>query len=116
MNAQKESAVGDLVTAAQLDIAKKSGYPDVDFAFTNNGGIRADLVVKPDGTVTWGAAQAVQPFGNILQSSRKSLGDQNLQKLWDQTNMMRKELYFLQMAGIKYTYTKPADATEEKSI
>ena len=58
----KESAVGDLVTAAQLDIAKKSGYPDVDFAFTNNGGIRADLVVKPDGTVTWGAAQAVQPL------------------------------------------------------
>jgi 5'-nucleotidase len=44
LNAQKESAVGDLVTAAQLDIAKKSGYPDVDFAFTNNGGIRADLV------------------------------------------------------------------------
>ena len=30
----------------------------------------ADLVVKPDGTVTWGAAQAVQPFGNILQGSR----------------------------------------------
>ena len=46
LNAQKESAVGDLVTAAQLEIAKKSGYPDVDFAFTNNGGIRADLVVQ----------------------------------------------------------------------
>lgn len=111
LNAQKESAVGDLVTAAQLDIAKKSGYPDIDFAFTNNGGIRADLVVKPDGTVTWGAAQAVQPFGNILQVVEIT-GDQIYKALDQQYD--EKELYFLQMAGIKYTYTKPADATEEK--
>jgi len=111
LNDQKESAVGDLVTAAQLDIAKKSGYPDVDFAFTNNGGIRADLVVKPDGTVTWGAAQAVQPFGNILQVVEIT-GDQIYKALDQQYD--EKELYFLQMAGIKYTYTKPADATEEK--
>ena len=110
LNAQKESAVGDLVTAAQLDIAKKSGYPDVDFAFTNNGGIRADLVVKPDGTVTWGAAQAVQPFGNILQVVEIT-GEQIYKALDQQYD--EKELYFLQMAGIKYTYTKPADATEE---
>ena len=110
LNPQKESAVGDLVTAAQLDIAKKSGYPDVDFAFTNNGGIRADLVVKPDGTVTWGAAQAVQPFGNILQVVEIT-GDQIYKALDQQYD--EKELYFLQMAGIKYTYTKPADATEE---
>lgn len=66
VNEFKESAVGNLVTTAQLAIAKKSGY-NVDFAFTNNGGIRADLAVQADGTVTWGAAQAVQPFGNILQ-------------------------------------------------
>ena len=111
LNAQKESAVGDLVTAAQLDIAKKSGYPDIDFAFTNNGGIRSDLVVKPDGTITWGAAQAVQPFGNILQVVEIT-GDQIYKALDQQYD--EKELYFLQMAGIKYTYTKPADATEEK--
>ncbi len=39
----KESAVGDLVTAAQLDIAKKSGYPILALLPTV-GGIRADLV------------------------------------------------------------------------
>ena len=102
--------IRDRVTAAQLEIAKKSGYPDVDFAFTNNGGIRADLVVKPDGTVTWGAAQAVQPFGNILQVVEIT-GDQIYKALDQQYD--EKELYFLQMAGIKYTYTKPADAMEE---
>ncbi len=52
MNEFKESAVGNLVTSAQLAIAKKSGY-DVDFAMTNDGGIRADLKVQEDGTVTW---------------------------------------------------------------
>ncbi|WP_416367526.1 5'-nucleotidase C-terminal domain-containing protein, partial [Streptococcus suis] len=39
VNEFKESAVGNLVTSAQLAIAKKSGY-DVDFAMTNDGGIR----------------------------------------------------------------------------
>ncbi|KXT78816.1 bifunctional metallophosphatase/5'-nucleotidase [Streptococcus sp. DD13] len=110
LNDQKESAVGDLVTAAQLDIARKSGYPNVDFAFTNNGGIRADLVVQSDGTITWGAAQAVQPFGNILQIVELT-GDQIYRVLDQQYD--EKELYFLQMAGIRYIYTKPADATEE---
>ena len=67
-------------------------------------------MVKPDGTVTWGAAQAVQPFGNILQVVEIT-GDQIYKALDQQYD--EKELYFLQMAGIKYTYTKPADATEE---
>ena len=67
--------------------------------------------MKPDGTVTWGAAQAVQPFGNILQVVEIT-GDQIYKALDQQYD--EKELYFLQMAGIKYTYTKPADATEEK--
>lgn len=66
--------------------------------------------MKPDGTVTWGAAQAVQPFGNILQVVEIT-GDQIYKALDQQYD--EKELYFLQMAGIKYTYTKPADATEE---
>ena len=75
---KKESAVGDLVTAAQLDIAKKSGYPDVDFAFTNNGGIRADLVVKPDGTVTWGCSSSSTTIWKYPPSSRNHWGP-NLQ-------------------------------------
>lgn len=54
-NNDKESPVGNLVTTAQLAIAKKT-FPNVDFAMTNNGGIRADLVVKDDQTITWGAA------------------------------------------------------------
>ena len=110
MNAQKESAVGDLVTAAQLDIAKNQVIQMLTLPSPIMEESRADLVVKPDGTVTWGAAQAVQPFGNILQVVEIT-GDQIYKALDQQYD--EKELYFLQMAGIKYTYTKPADATEE---
>lgn len=56
-NAAGESALGDLIADAQRDIA------GADFALLNPGGIRADL---PAGTITWGAAFAVQPFGNDI--------------------------------------------------
>lgn len=103
----KESALGDLITTAQLEQARKAGY-DVDFAMTNNGGIRADLIVAPDGTITWGAAQAVQPFGNVLQ-----VVEMTGQQIYDALNQQYDDdLYFLQMAGLKYTYT---DATPGES-
>ncbi|MGT2935955.1 surface-anchored 5'-nucleotidase [Streptococcus castoreus] len=100
-NTDKESPVGNLVTTAQLAIAKKT-FPNVDFAMTNNGGIRSDLVVKEDQSITWGAAQAVQPFGNILQVVQMT-GQQIYDVLNQQYNDGQK--YFLQMSGLKYTYT-----------
>ncbi|HEP1857947.1 TPA: bifunctional metallophosphatase/5'-nucleotidase [Streptococcus pyogenes] len=100
-NIDKESPVGNLVTTAQLTIAKKT-FPTVDFAMTNNGGIRSDLVVKNDRTITWGAAQAVQPFGNILQVIQMTG-----QHIYDVLNQQYDEnqTYFLQMSGLTYTYT-----------
>ncbi|MGO3751044.1 bifunctional metallophosphatase/5'-nucleotidase, partial [Vagococcus salmoninarum] len=96
-----ESPVGNLVTEAQLYMAQNGGYLDeagkpikVDFALTNNGGIRADLKVKENGDITWGAAQLVQPFGNILQlveiSGKDLIGALNEQ------HPVGKEHYFLQ--------------------
>ncbi|HFR3342950.1 TPA: 5'-nucleotidase C-terminal domain-containing protein [Streptococcus suis] len=109
VNKFNESAVGNLVTTAQLEIARKSGY-NVDFAFTNNGGIRADLAVQEDGTVTWGAAQAVQPFGNILQVVEMT-GEQIITALNQQYD--EGEKYFLQVSGLNYIYTVADNPTEE---
>lgn len=69
---------------------------------TNNGGIRSDLVVKNDRTITWEAAQAVQPFGNILQVIQMTG-----QHIYDVLNQQYDEnqTYFLQMSGLTYTYT-----------
>ena len=55
-----ESALGDAVADAQLAATRKSG---AGIAFTNPGGLRADL---PAGDVTYAEAFAAQPFGNTL--------------------------------------------------
>lgn len=56
-----ESVLGNLVADAALDSARAMG---AQLAFMNNGGIRRDLEAGPDGTVAFGQAQVVLPFGN----------------------------------------------------
>src|SRR6266540_3515690 len=53
-----EYALGRLIADAQRTAGK------ADVAIMNNGGIRADL---PEGAITWGNLQQVQPFQNRLQ-------------------------------------------------
>jgi 2',3'-cyclic-nucleotide 2'-phosphodiesterase (5'-nucleotidase family) len=60
-----ESAMGNLVADAMRD-----KYPGIDAAYTNSGGLRADLNCSPpsagegDCEITWGEVFAVLPFGN----------------------------------------------------
>ncbi|HYO44752.1 MAG TPA: 5'-nucleotidase C-terminal domain-containing protein, partial [Candidatus Limnocylindrales bacterium] len=60
-----ESAMGNMVADAM-----REKYPSVDAAFTNSGGLRADLNLIPPsageqpGEITWGEMFAVLPFGN----------------------------------------------------
>lgn len=103
-----ENGAGEIVVDAQLHEAKKAGLP-ADFAMTNTGGVRADIVVGPDKSITWGAAQAVQPFGNILRVV-KMTGAQIRQALNQQYDENQK--FYLQIAGLKYTYTDQADANQ----
>jgi len=53
-----EYGLGRLIADAQRNLGK------ADVAIMNNGGIRAGL---PEGTVTWGDLQQVQPFQNRVQ-------------------------------------------------
>ncbi|MBC2283073.1 LPXTG cell wall anchor domain-containing protein [Listeria booriae] len=113
-NADNESPLGNLITDGQREMAKKAGIA-VDFAMTNNGGIRADLVgTAANGSyaVTWGAAQAVQPFGNVLQVVELTGADivEALNQQYDES-----EKYFLQVSGLTYTYTKN-DAGEKRVV
>ncbi|WP_270313139.1 5'-nucleotidase C-terminal domain-containing protein [Vagococcus fluvialis] len=104
----QESAVGNLITDGQLQAARKENFDGgVHFAMTNNGGIRADLEVNQNGDITWGAAQAVQPFGNIMQVVSIKGSD-----IVEALNQQFKEFYFLQIAGMRYTYT--GEKIEEK--
>jgi len=60
-----ESAMGNMVADAM-----RLKYPGVDAAYTNSGGLRADLNMAPPsageqvGEITWGEMFAVLPFGN----------------------------------------------------
>ncbi|ALS00867.1 bifunctional metallophosphatase/5'-nucleotidase [Enterococcus silesiacus] len=106
VNEAKESPLGNLITDGQVAMAKAQGI-NADFAMTNNGGIRADLAVEENRDITWGAAQAVQPFGNIMQVVEMT-GSQIEQVLNEQYD--EEERYFLQISGLNYTYV----ATEDK--
>jgi 5'-nucleotidase len=52
-----------MIADGQLEATRAVG---AQLALMNNTGIRSDLIVAPDGTVTFGAIFAVQPFANEL--------------------------------------------------
>ncbi|EOI01934.1 hypothetical protein UAY_01343 [Enterococcus moraviensis ATCC BAA-383] len=108
VNESKESPLGNLITDGQVAMAQAQGI-EADFAMTNNGGIRADLVVGENRDITWGAAQAVQPFGNIMQVVEMN-GAQIEQVLNEQYD--QEERYFLQISGLSYTYVKTEDENQ----
>ncbi len=71
-NAAGESALGDVLTDAQLAVTKDPGTGGAVIAITNPGGIRTDLLYNQisggelPGQVTYAEAFAVQPFSNSL--------------------------------------------------
>lgn len=121
VNAHSESPLGNLIVDAQLYMANDIQLKDaagnpvtVDFAMTNNGGIRADLTAQPDGAITWGAVQAVQPFGNILQVV--ALSGQTIRDVLNEQHKNGKLHYFLQIAGLSFTYQGVGDDFEVVEI
>jgi len=58
-----QSALGTVVADAALASVRDQG---VQIGFVNPGGMRNDLQSGADGTVTFGQAQAVSPFGNTM--------------------------------------------------
>ena len=71
-NTAGESALGDVIADAQLAATAPAGKGEAVIAFTNPGGVRADILYnqisggEPVGQVTYGEAFAVQPFTNYL--------------------------------------------------
>jgi len=101
-----ESSMGDIVTDSML--WKADSYDDgevngsVDIAFTNPGGLRADIVIPPGAslpyTVTWGMTFDVLPFGNTLYLM--DLTGAQIQELLDQAATLYKGI--LQTSGASW--------------
>jgi len=61
-----ESVLGDTIADAQLDATRADDNGKAAIAFTNPGGIRTDILKKPDGAVSYADVFASQPFRNQL--------------------------------------------------
>jgi 5'-nucleotidase len=65
-NAAGESPLGDIIADAQLAATRAEEKGGAVVAFTNPGGVRADIARREDGAVTYGDVFASQPFRNQL--------------------------------------------------
>ncbi|MGM4903670.1 bifunctional metallophosphatase/5'-nucleotidase [Tardiphaga sp. 866_E4_N2_1] len=61
-----ESPLGDIIADAHLAATSAGNLGAAVIAFTNPGGIRADITKSADGSVTYGDVFAAQPFRNQL--------------------------------------------------
>jgi 5'-nucleotidase len=72
LNRAGESALGDVIADAQLAATSPADKGGAVVAFTNSGGIRADLVAdnragtEQPGQITYSELFTVQPFGNVM--------------------------------------------------
>lgn len=65
-NAAGESLMGDIIADGELAATKDVANGGAVLAFLNSGGIRSNIALRPDGTVTYADLFAVQPFNNNL--------------------------------------------------
>lgn len=108
-----ESVLGDLVADAHLAATRPAEAGGARIAFTNQTGVRADIVPAADGGVTFGQLFTAQPFGNNLVV--QSLTGRQIRALLEQqfesgTNTPDDPIMLLPSRGFTYSYdlTRPA--------
>ncbi|MBK8048133.1 MAG: 5'-nucleotidase C-terminal domain-containing protein [Anaerolineales bacterium] len=103
-----ESAMGNLVADAM-----RLKYPGIDAAFTNSGGLRADLNCAPPSAgeqpceITWGEMFSVLPFGNrtvILTLTGAQLEQAFINGFSPKCNVAVATGRFPQISGLKVSY------------
>ena len=106
-NRSADSTLGQLIADAQL-WAIRQNQPDVDFAVTNAGGLRADL---PLGELTYRDLGDVQPFANTLVNVELT-GEQVyrlFEEQWREDGSFSKHA---QSSEVRYTYDAEAPEGE----
>ncbi len=108
--AAREIIGGTFIADAQLAATRGQG---AQIAFSNSGGVRADIIPGPGGVVTFGQIFAMQPFGNNLVV--KTLTGAQLKALLEQqfasgTNSVERPKMLLPSKGFAFDYdlSRPA--------
>ncbi|MEV6299164.1 ExeM/NucH family extracellular endonuclease [Actinoplanes sp. NPDC051861] len=105
-NRGAESVLGNFIADVQLDQTAAAGRGGAQIAFMNPGGLRADLKYGTDGTVTYSAAFAVQPFSNDVVT-RTLTGEQikaALEEQWQPDGASRPYLHLGVSKGFTYSF------------
>ena len=104
-----ESTLGNLVADVQLWSLNEDGTRDVDIAFMNPGGLRADLA---GGEVTYREAADVQPFANTLVTLNLTGAQvkQVLEEQWQPAGASRPFLKLGVNKELEYTYNPAGPA------
>ncbi|WP_309133724.1 choice-of-anchor I family protein [Cellulomonas sp.] len=109
-----ESPLGNLVADMHLWATSAAnpafGGTPADLAVMNPGGLRADLVAGPDGSVTYRAVADVQPFANtlvVVDLTGEQLVDL-LEQQWGTPDAPRTRLHLGLSANVTYSYDESA--------
>ncbi len=106
----KESPLGNFIADVQLAGTADAGRGGAQIAFMNPGGLRADLLYRADGTVTYADAFAVQPFANdvVTKTYTGAQLKQALEQQWQPAGASRPVLWLGVSKGFNYTYDPTA--------
>ncbi|MDG4809442.1 bifunctional UDP-sugar hydrolase/5'-nucleotidase [Micromonospora sp. WMMD1120] len=101
-----ESSLGNFIADVQLEATKAANRGGAQIALMNPGGLRADFVKRPDGTVTFADAATVQPFANdvITKSYTGKEIKAALEQQWQPTGASRPFLHLGVSKGFSYVY------------
>ena len=98
-----ESALGDIVADAQLAATRAEVNGGAVIAFTNPGGVRADITRRDEGAVTYADVFASQPFRNQLVTL--TLTGAQIKDMLEQQWLDPKRPRILQVSkGFNYTW------------
>jgi 5'-nucleotidase len=98
-----ESALGDIITDAQLAATSPAAKGAAVIAFTNPGGIRNEIAKKNDGAVSYADVFASQPFRNQLVTL--TLTGRQIKDMLEQQWLDPKRPRILQVSnGFSYTW------------
>ncbi|MEV1107917.1 5'-nucleotidase C-terminal domain-containing protein [Micromonospora sp. NPDC049751] len=101
-----ESTLGNFIADVQLEGTRAANRGGAQIAFMNPGGLRADFVKSPDGTVTFADAATVQPFANdvITKTYTGAEIKETLEQQWQPAGASRPFLHLGVSKGFSYVY------------
>nr|WP_239073758.1 ExeM/NucH family extracellular endonuclease [Cellulomonas denverensis] len=114
----KESTLGNLVADALLDTLSDADRGGAQIGVVNPGGLRAELLYAPDGTISYAEANAVLPFVNNLWTTTltgaqvETMLEQQWQTNEDGSVPSRPYLQLGLSDNVSYTYDPDAAAGE----